>query len=108
MFMAVMKQHGEGCDYTIGCGMKYVELKAWNEGEALQELKHLVIGDDKDYEGGYTGDSKLEEAFIVKVAAQVNLEAWYHEYAAHWSGEADREKEKQEKEELARLKEKYE
>lgn len=44
----VLKQQDGGCDYTIGCGISFDELKAKNKKEAIEEV--IALPDDwKDY-----------------------------------------------------------
>jgi Ni,Fe-hydrogenase III component G len=37
----------EGCDYSIGCGHKIVDLKAESIEEADVEVKHMLVGNDE-------------------------------------------------------------
>jgi len=49
-FVCIMEQSGQGCDYTIGCGMTYFILEATTADEATTELiKRLSY---EDYESG--------------------------------------------------------
>ena len=57
MFYLWMKQEGEGCDYTIGCGQKLIPLKASSSAEAVVEASLLIA--DYDYE-------ELESALILQ------------------------------------------
>jgi len=41
-YKAYLKQDGEGCDYTIGCGQIVVEINASNIDEAKQTLTELI------------------------------------------------------------------
>lgn len=61
-FYLWMKQKGDGCDYTIGCAQKLLELRAATTlGEARQEALKAV----EDY-GFLSGgdDRQLEKAVI--------------------------------------------
>ena len=42
-YKAYLKQDGEGCDYTIGCGQTIVELQANNKEEAKEKLTQLIM-----------------------------------------------------------------
>ena len=40
-YLVLKKQHGEGCDYTIGCGMQY-EVKEF-DGSFEDAIKHFFL-----------------------------------------------------------------
>lgn len=42
MFYLFMVGKGEGCDYTIGCNMDLIKLKAINTDMAFEESKPLL------------------------------------------------------------------
>jgi len=44
MFIAHVKECGEGCDYTIGCGHRLITLLANTKEEAIAELKKIYNG----------------------------------------------------------------
>lgn len=73
MFYAHVKQAGEGCDYTIGCGHKVVRLEA----KTLMEAEREIMANDE--EGGYgsahylTGDARLESVIILEVTKVYNV-----------------------------------
>lgn len=110
-FYAYLTQASEGCDYTIGCGMELVKLKAATRDEATAELKRLVQGyvEDGWRQEGYTHEQKLKEALLLEVsgADPMPVQDWYTE--ADLEDEA-RERQKIEAEERAlldRLQNKY-
>lgn len=41
-FKAYLKQEGEGCDYTIGCGRTVVDIEAESMDEAKEVLKEII------------------------------------------------------------------
>ena len=58
-YFVVLQQIGEGCDYTIGCGIDYKVIDAENEFEVYKELdewysfshtpmKHIYITECKN------------------------------------------------------------
>jgi len=68
IYKAYLKQSGEGCDYTIGCGQTVISLKATSTEEAVEELY-------REIEENYTGESELESCelyFIDKVVVYDN------------------------------------
>jgi hypothetical protein len=92
MFIAVLKQCGEGCDYTIGCGVKVVELQACTWDEAKVEARHALA---EDYSQAY--DHCLEGFTIFEVSSRfdVPVNAWYADISREEADRnAGREKEK--------------
>jgi hypothetical protein len=61
-------QHGEGCDYTIGCGSCMIELEATNRKDAKKEALAVLI------ERGYTvgSDQELQEAQVVEFFHEID------------------------------------
>ena len=53
-YKAYLKQHGEGCDYTIGCGQLTVTIEARDSDEAKKKLIELV---KEEYTGEYALDT---------------------------------------------------
>ena len=103
-----MNQKGYGCDYTIGCGEKMIAL----EGDTLEEamefaVKEYLTGDNYSY--GW-GDYALCAAYIVEIREDLmpTIERLHKEAEEAVEVEKKRRKEYQEKDELARLKKKYE
>ena len=105
-----------GCDYSIGCGMRWVELKATGGyAEAQKELRDLVIGNPSgEYNCGFDGEfanreRRLTRATLINFTTLVSvpLERWYAEME---DGKRRREKDEQdasEREEYERLKAKF-
>lgn len=88
MFIAYVRQVGEGCDYTIGCAQALWRLKASTRDEAIDELKQMVYGEwlpeYGEYEGGCwdergEGDLSKVELFEVISSEQMPIELWYAE-----------------------------
>ncbi len=113
MFLAYLNQ-GQGCDYTIGCGFKIIQLEAGTHEEALKELQEKIVGqwneDDKRFYEGYTGESALETATLYDVSniTCVPIEKWYKEAREQEEYAKNKVNEQNEKKELQRLKKKYE
>ena len=90
-FLAYIKQKGEGCDYTIGCGqtMWVFEADSW---EAAIEKVRLSVVDDEE---GYWTESKQPDLDSVMLVEAARIEGmpivqWYDEAIA------DRERRKRE------------
>jgi hypothetical protein len=46
-YIAVITQEGEGCDYTIGCGVSVEGLAATDEAAALAEVREWFLADEE-------------------------------------------------------------
>lgn len=67
-YLVVFKQAGEGCDYTIGCGVKVGFVKADSAAEALAKLM------EPDYDpDGATG---MEWVRVCALGSDDNGETW--------------------------------
>jgi len=81
----LLKQEGEGCDYSIGCGMTLLLLKAPEKYAARDEafailmdenhVDHLIFDNDKDDNNGPT----LESAYVVELDHELPIHDWYRE-----------------------------
>jgi len=60
-FYLWMKQRGEGCDYTIGCGQKLVHIKG---AETLEQAR-ASVPEVLDYYGIDDCDRRLSDAVIL-------------------------------------------
>ena len=83
-YIALIEQQNPGCDYTIGCGKKWIELKADDKESAFAELKAIIIGKRDDgytvgYDGLYWGDSALSEVTLLEVSntIPIAISYWY-------------------------------
>lgn len=47
MLLAVIKQEG-GCDYSIGCGIRVLELKSGTLAEAVLEVEDWLLETEGD------------------------------------------------------------
>lgn len=67
-YYAYLKQHGEGCDYTIGCGTKLIQLlRATNITEAVDQLM-------EDYAEYFSPEEELESATVFEVNASCDID----------------------------------
>ena len=60
-----LKQYGGGCDYTIGCGMRFEKLNANTREEALRAFLDTY---GSNYHLGAKGEGQLQSAAILLVA----------------------------------------
>ena len=65
-FIAELHQKGEGCDYTIGCGIDVIQIDASNMDEAISKLQSII---DEEY----TDDRSLKEAIIYEVVNKTKV-----------------------------------
>lgn len=71
-YRAYLKQKGEGCDYTIGCGKIMIILKASNMQEAKEQLKYII-------EESYIGEYELASCIVFEITnlEQIDLKSIY-------------------------------
>ena len=106
-FIIIIKQRGEGCDYTIGCGMTTKIIDAVDDVEAEEKVKEMFL---KDYCYGLEYDKSLcdiESITIAPSPESLPIKIWWKEHLEEEFNEERAEKEEKEKIELARLLKKY-
>ena len=117
-YIALIEQQNPGCDYTIGCGKKWIELQATDKESAFSELKSIIIGKRDDgytsgYNGRYWGDATLSEVTLLEVSniIPIAISYWYKDAQQLISDEKKQRDaqlvEIQERLEYVRLKDKY-
>jgi hypothetical protein len=101
-YVAYLKQDGEGCDYTIGCGLEMVKLKSDNLESAESELIDMI-------RESYTGDTSLESAKIYEVSNEksVDLRSVYKKISDEKESIKRKKLEDSEKNEYERLVKKF-
>lgn len=84
-------QHGEGCDYMIGCGSMLVELDATNLKDAIEEAKIKLGEEHSCYHGS---ERELQEIQVVQIMHEIDpTEIIDEEAEAEEEEEAERAKE---------------
>lgn len=101
-FYLWMRQDGDGCDYTIGCGQCLHDLDARDLGEALTEAETYLRE-----ECNLEGVGRIVEASVIRLEKRADLESMRKELAAVREAEAAEAGERRERAELARLQKKY-
>lgn len=96
-------QHGEGCDYTIGCGHRLRSLKAKTYPEAHAEVDALLKEEHTSEE------REVEHVRILEVTNmhEVDVKAWYAGLGMQRKAEELKAQEARERAELERLQKKY-
>lgn len=103
-YLLVLKQSG-GCDYTIGCGVKVLDIYADDLEDAQQQTEETIAA-----RGGYGNrETRIDSAVLYKVEKSSihDLNGVRARRKAEREAEEAREKEEAEKAELERLKAKY-
>jgi len=103
IYKAYLRQSGEGCDYTIGCGRTVIHLNADSMEDAKQKLAE-TIKENYDYSEGRLQSAELYE---IGQVFQMDVQSLYQETADARAAEKQAEKDKKEKEEFERLKVKF-
>ncbi len=113
-FAAWLKQDGDGCDYTIGCGYRLIEFDAPTTDDAIIQIKEKITGyrDGKALDdSGYTeyNERKLESAVLFEIAQSVDLPLidWYDELNKMLTRGSIAYIEEQDRKEYERLKQKF-
>ncbi len=99
-YIVIMKGEGEGCDYTIGCNMKY---KFVDSNLSLADLAVKLaeqMTDPSEY-----SDPEIKELIVVPYDAAVVPDLTPFKQKHREAGEAEKRalQEEKEKQELARL-----
>ena len=105
-FLVCEQQEGEGCDYTIGCGMTFYFMEA----ESIEKAKEKIVWPDgRDEYSTLGGDNALEKILIIPAehVVTINVEALKKEVYEIRANEEAEEQEKTERAELERLQAKY-
>ena len=103
-YIAHLVQKGEGCDYTIGCGLVVRELSADNMEDAREELKE-IIKEEYSYDEAYLEKATLYE---VNEVVDVDVDAIYNEKAEDKKVEKEKEERIKDYEKFLELKKKFE
>lgn len=113
-FAVVLKQQGEGCDYSIGCGMTLLMLDASTRDEALIEAKRRILGKPSEdayygYEDSYLvgTEANLESATVVQIEYEFPVKEWYHQILAAQAASDEKQKLAKERAEYERLQKKF-
>lgn len=110
----VLETQENGCDYTIACGQRWQLIEANNMLEAIDE--YLIDTDGEDSDLRHFNDDCSPDFFeIYEVGKYMNKEHCMDIYNSKLKREKEKKEEiegnqdiKKEKEQLAKLKEKYE
>jgi hypothetical protein len=75
-YIAILRQDGEGCDYTIGCGVNTIQFEAENALEAGKKLK-LIVFENYNYD-----ERKLKSLYYYQIDGtyEADIKKWYDEF----------------------------
>lgn len=114
----VVENQGNGCDYTIGCGVRTYTVKAESYEALLEEAREIIRGNEDDFGyhhplAGALAEINLEftrdsvTVYEVAVEHSIDLDTFREIVERRRQADADEEKEAKEREELKRLQEKF-
>ena len=105
-YLVCKKQEGEGCDYTIGCGMRFDFIEADSIQDATEKA---VFPSGRDEYSALEGDFALEIIFIVpaEYVSMVDVARMKNEIKEIRKREAEKTQKEKELAELKRLQAKY-
>lgn len=103
-YKAHLQQDGGGCDYTIGCAQKIIDLNSDNWGSAQEELESIIIN-----EYGPLSEQRLQKATLFEISdyEDVNLKYMYDEEELRIKTRGLNRSKTKELNELKRLQTKY-
>jgi hypothetical protein len=100
-YLVVFEQDGEGCDYTIGCGIYSEEIEAEDIGD-LERMVHEIICDRHG-----SDEFKLRRAVIAENPRDIDINSIYWKIKRRKQVEYENKIKEQELEELKKLLKKY-
>lgn len=110
-WICIMRQRGEGCDYTIGCGVKVYAFEAKNEEQArkiaMTELGNEHFNGESDPSYYIDGEGALSEWSLYQVTTGFNMMPLLEEALTRYRSVEEKEVEAKELAELERLKKKF-
>lgn len=113
-FLVVEEQSGEGCGYTIGCGVRTYERDCASVELLLKELEREAGDAESDEKSdGWLGDKYGEGTrsrvaiYTVSGVVEVDVDEWERRFADKEIAESRVCEEKKERAELLRLQKKF-
>lgn len=104
-FFLYMKQKGEGCDYTIGCGETIQEIDGETHKQALKNV-YEFFEEEQQYIDPES-DSSLEECYLFELKKTIDLDELQEKFTEEQEKEEEDNQEECERKEYERLKKKY-
>lgn len=103
-----IEQEGEGCDYTIGCGMRFDVFDAPDDAAAQAKAKEMLtsredVEDDDPYLAGENDEQTFEKATLVKIVGELPIDEWRLELSDAADDERRAREDAAEEAELQRL-----
>ena len=103
-YRAYLVQKSGGCDHTIGCGLKILNLRAQEKEDAKVELAYLI-------KENYSHDDailSLVELYEINDIFTFDIDSFYQELKDEKLSKIKNEKDKSDYQEYLRLKNKFE
>ncbi len=70
-YLVCRKQDGDGCDYTIGCGMAYSFIEASSIEDVIEEI---IYPDGRDEYCELEGENALDEILVIPADAVITVD----------------------------------
>jgi len=104
-YLVCRKQEGEGCDYTIGCGMRFGYYEADTVEDLIEEISYP---DGREESCALLGEQELTELLIVpfNYIRAIDIEQLKSDARLEEANCELKEEEEKDRKELARLQEK--
>lgn len=102
-YKAYIVQNTEGCDYTIGCAQKVIEIEA----NSLDEAKQKLFVEIRENYSHWEKRLETAELYEVEQTFSVNLKDLYKQIDSEKEEEERRKKEDADRLEFERLKSKF-
>lgn len=106
-FIAIIKQHGEGCDYTIGCGLRVIDIDATDKESAFKKLlKNSLFIDVSNGDADPSSLEKLKSVRLIEVADEDKklYRDWLDSMTSEHARIEEEKAKKKDEEEFERLK----
>jgi hypothetical protein len=111
-YLVIKKQEGDGCDYSIGCGVRLDTIEAESTAEAVEMLRECWTAVDRWDSCGELDESSehpLAAAWIIPWTDVLSLPIvnWKRAFERNAAEMVNKAVEEDERAQLARLQEKY-
>lgn len=111
-YFAYFKQQGDGCDYTIGCGQRLIELNGETYADAWNDFYKRFLDDYDPYFGNFweEGNENYMKSVVIYGISEIipfDFESYGHSMANKKKIERDTKQERLDREEYERLKRKF-
>jgi hypothetical protein len=115
LYIVVMKEKGEGCDYSIGCGVMYDIVDAESDEDAWSKARELWFTEEYDeHDEPFVcfwdleqHSSCIDEVYVGRLVPGGDVKDWIKIAESNQEAWRDRRQKEKDIAELKRLQEKY-